>query len=455
LVGIAGAGMRSLARVLLGWGWKLSGSDLDCSSLRFLKLRRVRVWEGHAPGNLPDDADVLIASDAVPADNPERRRAAELGIPVLSYFQALGRILSTRHGVAIAGTHGKSTVAAMLAEILICAGYDPTAIYGAAPLGQHCGGLPGKSLLTVVEACEYRANFLHLRPRQAAILGIEPDHFDYYRSPEQLEKAFRRFAQRIPTDGLLVARKECPVTQRIIEGLKCRVLTFGWTRSANWSARNVRHRKGRHSFSIHARRKHFCDVSLQVPGEHNVLNALAAAALARESSLVNGEDIALGLGQFAGLRRRLESVGTWRGTTLIDDYAHHPTEVAAGLVTIRRMYPGRRLWCVFQPHQASRTAHLLDELAESLKNADKVIVAEVYRAREPDPKTGEVTACDLARKVRAGGTEAVAAQAMGSIVELLASRLRPGDVLVTMGAGDIRKVCDGLLERTGKNRAAG
>ncbi len=447
--------MRSLTRVLLGWGWKLSGSDLDCSSLRFLKVRHVKVCEGHAADHLPDDADVLIASDAVPADNPERRRAAELGIPVLSYFQALGRILSTRRGVAIAGTHGKSTTAAMLAAVLTHAGRDATAIYGAAPLGQDCGGLPGKSLLTVVEACEYRANFLHLRPRQAAILGIEPDHFDYYRSPEHLEKAFRRFAERIPADGLLVARKECPVTQRIIEGLKCRVVTFGWTPSANWSARNLRHRKGRYSFSIHARRKHLCDVSLQVPGEHNVLNALAAAALARETSFLDGDQIAFGLGRFAGLRRRLESVGTWRGTTLIDDYAHHPTEVAAGLETIRQMNPGRRLWCVFQPHQASRTAHLLDELAESLKNADKVIVAEVYRAREPDPKAGEVTACDLARKVRAGGAEAVAAQATGLIVGLLASRLRPGDVLVTMGAGDIRKVCDGLLERTGKDRAAG
>ena len=455
LVGIAGAGMRSLARVLLGWGWKLSGSDLDCSSLGFLKRRRVRVFEGHAPGNLHDHADVLIASDAVPAGNPERRRAAELGIPVLSYFQALGRILSTRRGAAIAGTHGKSTAAAMLAEILTAAGHDPAVIYGASPLGQECGGRPGKGSLTVVEACEYRANFLHLHPRHAAILGIEPDHFDFYRSPGQLEKAFRRFAERIPTDGLLVARQECPVTQRVIEGLTCRVVTFGWTRSAHWSARNLRHRRGRYSFSIHARRKHFCDVSLQIPGQHNVLNALAAAALARESSFLDGGQIAFGLGQFAGLRRRLEVTGTWRGATLIDDYAHHPTEVAAGLETIRQMHPGRRLWCVFQPHQASRTAHLLDELAASLQNADKVIVAEVYRAREPHPKPGEVTARDLARKVRSGGTEVSADGDLETIVQRLESQLRPGDVMVTMGAGDIRMVCDGLLERAGNDRAAG
>jgi len=455
LVGIGGAGMRSLARVLLGWGWKLSGSDLDCSSLRFLRVRRVKLYEGHAAEHLPGDADVLIASDAVGADNPERQRAAELGIPVLSYFQALGRILSTRRGVAIAGTHGKSTTAAMLGQMLISEGpYQPTVIYGAAPLGEDCGGQPGNSLLAVVEACEHRANFLHLRPLRAAILGIEPDHFDYYRSPEQLERAFRRFAERIPADGLLVARKECPVTQRIIQGLKCRVVTFGWTPSANWSARKVRHRQGRYSFSIHARRKHFCEVSLQVPGEHNVLNALAAAALA-DACCAFPQQIADRLGQFTGLRRRLEVVGTRRRVTLIDDYAHHPTEVAAGLRTIRQMNPRRQVWCVFQPHQASRTAHLLDELAASLQNADKVIVAEVYRSREPAPEAGEATAEDLARKVEAGGTKVFAAHEAGAILELLESRLRPGNVVVTMGAGDIRKVCDGLMERLREDRAAG
>jgi UDP-N-acetylmuramate--alanine ligase len=269
-----------------------------------------------------------------------------------------------------------------------------------------------------------------------------------------LEKAFRRFAQRVPADGLLVARKECPATQRVVQGLKCRVLSFGWSRSAHWSARNLRHRSGRYRFSIYVRSKQFWEVSLRVPGKHNVLNALAAAALACEGSFVSGDQIALGLGQFAGLRRRLETVGTWRGATLIDDYAHHPTEVAAGLRTIRQMYPGRRLWRVFQPHQASRTAHLLDELAASLQNADKVIVAGVYRAREPHPKAGEAAAGDLAEKVRSGGTEVSAVGRSGAIVELLESRLRHGGVLVTMGAGGIRKVCDGLLERAGDDRAA-
>ncbi len=454
LLGIAGAGMRSLAQVLLDWGWRLTGSDVNCESLGFLTARGAAIHQGHAAEHVPHDADLVVASDAVPADNPERRRAAELGIPVLSYFEALGRIASGRQGLAVAGTHGKSTTAAMLAEVLVRAGLDPTVIYGAAPLGAQSGGRAGCGPCMVVEACEYRANFLHLRPQHAVILGIEPDHFDFYRWPAQLKATFRAFAESLPVDGLLLAADECPVTRRVAAGPKCRVRTFGFCEGAHWSAGRLRQSRGRYNFSIFRRREHFCDVRLQVPGRHNVLNALAAAALAAEQG-VTAEDIARGLEAFRGLHRRLETVGYWRGVTLVDDYAHHPTEVTATLQSVREMYPGRRLCCLFQPHQASRTGHLLDELAASLHNADIVAVAEIFRAREPPLNSGDVTAADLARKVRAAGTEVLRVHDPGEIGRLLETMLRPGDVLVTMGAGDIWKVCDGFVDRLREDRAAG
>ena len=521
LVGIAGNGMRALADVLLGWGWSLSGSDLDIAPVQALAHAGVRLFAGHAAEHLPPDTELVVSSDAVPAANPELRRAAELGIPTLSYFQMLGRLGIGRRTVAIAGTHGKSTVTAMLAHLLIEAGLDPTVVCGTAPLGASSGGRAGRSIsphlpgegpgvragqgsgfrvqglqspnpcsphpnplprgegtdvadgspLMLVEACEYRANFLHLRPWQAAILGIEPDHFDCYDSLAQLEDAFRRFAESIggavsresppprnapplqwggfekwqellgshTSDGLLVARHDCQSTRRVTAGLKCRVESFGFSADADWSAQTLGEDRGRFQFEIRRFGRRLCEVQLPMPGEHNVLNALAAAALAYKNG-VSPDQISAGLASFPGLHRRLELLGNWRGVTLIDDYAHHPTEVTAALAAVRRMAPRARMWCVFQPHQASRTARLLDELAASLQNADKVLVAEIFRAREGDPQPGEVTAADLARRAAELGVEVLSAHAANEIVETLETQLAPGDVLVTLGAGDMEKL---------------
>lgn len=455
LIGIAGAGMRSLAEVLLGWGWELSGSDLAPEPAAALAAAGVRIHKGHTAGHLPPRTDLVIYSDAVPAENPELCRAAELGIRSLSYFEMLGRLMWTKCGLAVAGTHGKSTTTAMAAALLVRAGLDPTVVYGAVPLGHRSGGRRGHGKLMLVEACEYRANFLHLPAQQAVILGIEPDHFDCYDSLEQLERAFACFVRSLPDSGLVLARRECPATERVtawsVPG--CRVETFGFDPGADWSARRLISRRGRYSFGIFRYGRHLCDVRLRIPGRHNVVNGLAAAALAWENG-VRPEQIAQGLGRFRGLKRRLELVGSWRGVVLVDDYAHHPTEVAATLRTVRQMYPGRRLWCVFQPHQASRTEHLLDQLAVSLQNADKVVVAEIFRAREPRCGRGEVTAAELARQVRAGGAEVSDVHTTDRIVRLLETGLVAGDVLVAIGAGDIGKIHNGFVDRLRENRAA-
>jgi UDP-N-acetylmuramate--alanine ligase len=434
LVGIAGNGMRALADVLLGWGWQISGSDWDVTPVQAFSAAGARLFQGHDAQFLPSDADEVVHSDAVSRDNPEIRLAVERGIPTSSYFQMLGRLAVGRQMLAVAGTHGKSSTTAMTAHLLTRAGLDPTVICGATPLGATSGGRAGRSDLMLVEACEYRTNFLHLQPQHAAILGIEPDHFDCYDSLAQLERAFRQFAESIPTGGFLLARHDCQSTRRVTARLPCRVESFGLSADADWSAHILGEEGGRFRFEVRRFGRRLCEARLQVFGLHNILNALAAAALAWENG-VPSKQIASGLGSFPGLHRRLEVLGC----TLIDDYAHHPTEVSAALSAVRLMFPHSRVWCVFQPHQASRTARLLDELAESLQNADKVMVAEIFRAREGEPRPGEVTAADLARRAAELGAEVLPGHAAEEIVSILETQLAPGDVLVTLGAGDTER----------------
>jgi len=454
LVGIGGSGMRALAEVLDGWGWSVTGSEASPEGVGELAAAGFQVALGHAPENVPQDTQLLVASDAVPPGNPEIEHAAGRGIPVSSYFDVLGKLSAARRTLAVAGTHGKSTTTAMTVRVLAEAGRDPTVFCGAAPPGRLSGGRAGGGDLLLVEACEYRANFLKLQPRQAVILGIEPDHFDCYPTAAELERAFRRFAESVPRDGLLLARADCPTTRRIAAGLPCRVETFALDGPADWTARDLLPRRGRYRFTVEHRGRALADVTLRVPGRHNALNALTAAALAWHEGVSPGE-IAAGLSGFRGLKRRLESQGTWRGVTLVDDYAHHPTEIAAALDAVRRTFPGRRLWCVFQPHQASRTAHLLDAMAETLQNADTVLVAEIFRAREGPPQPGDVTAADLAARVRAGGVPCPRIHGQREIAALLRAELSPGDVLLTMGAGDIGGICHELACRPGRDRAAG
>jgi UDP-N-acetylmuramate--alanine ligase len=410
------------------------------------------IRRGHQAGHLPDDSGLVIYSDAIPADNPELRKAHRLGIPTASYFQILGRMMSGKRGLAIAGTHGKSTTAALTSHLLIQKGLDPTVVIGAVPVGWRSGGRLGRSELMVVEACEYRANFLHLKPAQAAVQQIEPDHFDFYRTRTQLEGAFSRFLDNVHPQGQILARHECPTARRLTAALGCRVETFGLDRAADWSAGGIEAHCGEMSFAVYRHGRRLGSASLSMPGTHNVTNALAAAALAWENG-VSWEEIVCGLESFRGVCRRLEVVGTLGGLTLVDDFAHHPTEVKSALEAVRQMFPGRRLWCVFQPHQVSRTERLLDGLALSLQNADKVLVSEIFRAREV-ATDGEVTAADLGAAVRRLGGAVPDAHTSEGILDHLQKNLRSGDVLLTMGAGDIRKIGDELIHRIRKGCAA-
>ncbi len=454
LVGAGGAGMRALAEVLAGWGWELSGSDASPSAAAEAADSAFRFRVGHAAENLPQGAELVVVSDAVPPENPEVQAALCRGIPVMSYFDALGQFSRGRRTLAVSGTHGKSTTTAMAAQVLEQAGRDPTVFCGAASTGRHSGGRAGHRDLMLVEACEYRANFLKLHVDSAVVLGIEPDHFDCYPTLADLEEAFRRFAEGLPANGLLLARGDSQAARRMSKAAGCRVETFALEGPADWTAGGLLPCRGRYRFTLVRRERSLAEVELRVPGRFNVLNALAAAAVCWHEG-VSPAEIAAGLGQFRGLHRRLERRGTWRGAALLDDYAHHPTEVAATLDAVRRMFPGRRVHCIFQPHQVSRTARLLDELAETLQNADRVMVAEIFRAREGPPQSGEVTAADLAARVRAGGTPCPSIHGLQEIAASVRAELGPGDVLITMGAGDIGRICHDLACWSRSDCAAG
>ena len=442
LVGVAGAGMRALAEVLLGRGWHVSGSDPCATGIAGLQSRGLQLFDRHDAANLHDSA-VVIHSDAVAPDNVELQEARRRGLPALTYFGAVAALAKGTTTIAVAGTHGKSTTTAMLAAILAEAGCDPTVFCGAAPLGCDSGGRFGRGAVTVVEACEYNANFLKLRPRLAAVLNIEPDHFDCYPTAAALQGAFRQFISQLGDRGFLLAAADCVTTQRLAhEAARCMVETFGLD-AGDWTAHELAYEHGCGRFTIGHHDKRLVDVRLPLPGRHNVLNALAAAALAVRYG-VTVEHVAGGLNAFRGLHRRLERFGAASGVEIVDDYAHHPTEITASLQTIREMFPGRRVVCVFQPHQALRTARLLEELAASCGNADLLAVADIFRAREGAAQPGEVTAADLARRM--AGPAKLASHALADIATELQDLLTPGDVLVTLGAGDIRRLAVQIRE---------
>lgn len=433
LVGAAGAGMRALAALLQGAGCRLSGSDAASHTGDWPDWLRSE----HAAAHLPADCELLVYSAAVARDNPELMAARQRRIPALSYPEMVGRLMAGRVGLAVAGTHGKSTTTAMTAAILAAAGIDASVLVGATGVGSGASSRFGGGPWLLAEACEYRSHFHHLRPQAAVLLGVEWDHVDCFPTVTDVEHAFAGFVAGLVTGGVLLVADRCPRARRIARQAGRRFESFGLRREADWRATRLEQVRGRFRFELSHCGRPLTTVALQVPGLHNVENALAAAALAWHSG-AGAAAIRQGLGEFRGLKRRLEWLGPRRGIFRIDDYAHHPTEVAASLAALRIWFGPRRICCVFQPHQAARTAALLDEFAGSMHNADLVAVAEVYRAREPAHAPG-ATAADLAGRLAARGIRVAPSHAIEEIQAWLRGTLCPGDVLVTMGAGDIGK----------------
>lgn len=424
LVGVAAAEMQSLAEVLVGEGWTVSASDI-VEPPRWLWTAGVRVFQGHAAEHLAPGTDLLIHSEMIGPENNERRGATELGVRQISYSHMLGELMTGRIGLAVAGTHGKSTTTAMAAEILLAAGLDATVLGGGTPLAANSGGRRGRGRHFLAEVDENRWGFLRLSAHIAVILGIDADHVDGFASIEELEAGFTEFARRLPSNGVLVVNSDCPVTRRVAEKARCRVVTFGLEPRAEWHAQWLHGEGGRYRFELAVEGHVLAEVSLRVPGRHNVINALAAACLAGQVGS-DSEAIVAGFRRFAGLKRRLERVGFWQGAVWFDDEARHPTEIRTTLAAVREMFPSRRIWCILQPHQTSRTWRLLDDPAGNLRNADRLAEADVLEEYRPE-----------------------------DLFEVVASSVRGGDVLLTLGAGDIRNVWNGFTGRLRSYRAAG
>lgn len=442
LVGVCGSGMQALAELLLGLGWHVSGSDRCASEevIETLGSRGLRIHQGHRASHLPHHVDVLVYSQAIASGNVERVRASRRGIPQLSYSQMLGRLMSDRTGISIAGTHGKSTTTAMTASLLASAGLAPSAVVGARLIDRDVSGWAGAGDLMVVESCEYRRSFLDLSPRYAVITGIEPDHFDCYGSLDEATEAFGDFASSIDSSGLLLVRADCPAAAVAAGQATATVRTFGRQPGADWWASDIRRTASGSRFRLFFRGEYRTEIIVPVPGRHNVENALAAASMACELG-VDPRLVREGLREYTGIRRRFQRVASWRGVTMVDDYAHHPTAVHATLETAREIFGRRRLWCAFQPHQVSRTLALFDEFASSFQAADRVLVLPVFAAREDDRQAGEVSR-ELAKRIGTpgSGTDCHFVPSLDRLVETLDHETRSGDVLITMGAGDIDQV---------------
>jgi UDP-N-acetylmuramate--alanine ligase len=448
MVGVGGCGMSALATLLLGRGARVSGSDMRPSAaLARLVDAGASVTTQQRAEAVPAGVHLVVASAAVPPDHPELLEAHRRGVPTFKYAQLLGIVMAGYEGIAISGTHGKSTTTAWLTYVLRRCGLDPSFVVGAtvAQLGGGSGAGSGPHF--VAEACEYDRSFLNLRPRRAAILNIEEDHLDCYRDLAEIRDAFAAFAAQVPADGLVVLNAQDARCRSLAADIAAPVQTFGAT-EANWEARDLGLENGRYAFDVVHDGAVLGRVQPDLPGRHNVDNALAVIALAQACG-VSWAQVQAPLVEFCGVHRRLELRGEVEGRSVLDDYAHHPTEIRATLQAARERFRPRRLWCVFQPHQHSRTRFLLQDFAQSFAQAEHVIVPDIYFVRDTQRDRELVCAEDLAREIRARGGDAVYISQFPAIVELLARETQRGDVILTMGAGNIWRVADELVQRLG------
>ncbi len=449
--------MKALAELLTDRNWNVTGSDLQkpSAALRAMRKRGLHVHFGHQDHFLPGDCDVLIYSPAVGLENPERRQAEQLKIPQLSYTELLGQLMQGRQGLAITGTHGKSTTTAMTSVILRDAGLEPSAVIGAELIDAEyrgSSGWAGSGELFVVEGCEYQRNFLQLKPQHAAILGIEPDHFDYFTDTTDLQSAFAEFAQQMPTHGTLLVRGDCPTSAECAVASPAETETFSLQSGSDWWATDIKVYSEGVRFRVFYRGNYFSEITLRLYGEHNVLNALAAIAMCHRQGVASSV-IRESLENFLGVRRRFEHKGTWRGVSLMDDFAHHPSAVKYALRTARQLFGKRRILCAFQPHQISRTEALLEDFAASFGDADAIMLAPIFAAREQNLETQQVDVTQrLADRLDVFQRKSVARNAVSAkqpvqtfasldqLISTLEDEVQPGDVLITMGAGDIDRV---------------
>jgi len=442
-MGIAGAGMISLAELFARSGLSVTGCDLQANpAARALSSWGCEIFTGHDPIHV-ENASALVVTAAVPSGHPEIQRARDLGIPVMKRAEALGEWVNRGRVVAVAGTHGKTTTTALATEVLAAGGMNPTGLVGGRVSDWNSNLRLGDEDLFVVEADEYDRSFHHLRPQVVILTNLEADHLDIYGDLEGVEDAFRIFLDGVSPGGHVVACGDDHGVSRLLPGLGGKARTYGLNPGSQLRGVRVRESETGARFEVVEDGEHQGEVTLQLPGHHNVLNALGAAMAARSLG-VEWEAIRRGLGTFRGVGRRFELLGEVGGVTVVDDYAHHPTEIRATLAAARGRFSGRRIVAVFQPHLFSRTRDFAHEFGKALASADEVWVTEIYPAREA-PIPG-ITGVLVAQATMDAGASSVSfhAELVGLPGEILPN-LRPGDVCLTMGAGSIEFLGEDLL----------
>jgi UDP-N-acetylmuramate--alanine ligase len=444
-IGIGGCGMCGLARMLLDAGAVVSGSEPQPGPQTFaLTQRGVKISRGQLGELLDASVDLVIRTAAVHDNNTEFLAARRLNLRCIKYAQLLGEVMAERLGVAVAGTHGKSTTTAMISHALIACGADPSFVVGGTAPQLGGGSRSGAGPVFVAEACEFDRSFHHLRPRIAIITNIEEDHLDCYRDIDEIVESFATFGRLVPAGGLIISNAFDAHARQALS--RCSA-PIEWVGDVDgWEVWPTGIFNGCHVGHVRFKGKPVATLRLSVPGEHNLFNATMALAACRAC----GIDVAAAaeaISSFTGVDRRMTEMGQCNGATVVDDYGHHPTEIRATLQALRERYAPRRLWCVFQPHQHSRTRFLLEDFARSFHAADETIVPDIYFVRDSEAERQRVSSTDLVERIVADGSRARHVPHFADIVVLLRREAAAGDLIVTMGAGNVWEIGKELTEQ--------
>lgn len=445
-IGMGGIGISGLAKILKWQGKEITGSDKYKSEItEDLEAEQIKVLIGQKAENVPEDADLYVYSAAVPEDNPERKKIAELGLQdkEASYFDTVGELMKQyEYTIAISGTHGKTTTTAMLALVLTKAGLDPTVIVGSKikQLGSNAR-LGRDNKFFVVEACEHQEHMMLLNPQAIVLTNIEEDHLDYYRDLEHIQISFQNYINKLPKEGVLIKNNDDSECQEL--GFDGKIVTYGIESKADAMAKNIRKEQQLQKFKVG--RSLF---TLQIPGDFNIYNALSVVAIARELG-VKDDDIKEALQEFTGSWRRFEKVGQYKGATVISDYAHHPTAIEGTIKAAKEFFPQRRIVVLFQPHQHNRTRKLFKSFTTCFKEADLLMMHEIFDVpgREEN-KDQDVTGKKLAKAVEGTGKYVFYAEDFNKAKQLLSEHIEKNDVLLILGAGDIYKVAEEICSHS-------
>lgn len=447
-IGIGGSNMSGLAELLHSRGFSVSGSDQNHSAAcTHLESMGIPVFYGQCAENITPDLALVVYTAAIHEDNPELAAAKQHQIPLINRAEFLGQLMRQyKDAISIAGTHGKTTTSSMLSAIFLEAGLDPTISLGTVLEATGSSSRTGHSDHFIVESCEYTNSFLHLNPRHEIILNIEAEHLDFFKDINDIRHSFRQFMEKLNGEGHLVIQGDIEGLDALTADLPAKISTYGLEGSGktyDYCATNITYDINDYgSYDLMRGGTCIAHIALHVVGAHNISNSVAAAAMA-DLLGVPAAAIQTALHHFGGAKRRFEKKGVYHGVTIVDDYAHHPSEIRATL-TAARHYPHKTLWCVFQPHTFSRTKLLFNDFVEVLSLADKIVLADIYASREDDP--GDISSRDLAEKLRNAGKEVYYFPSFEEIEKFLLSNCHEGDLLITMGAGDIVNVGEAILK---------